>query len=69
MMDSEKLEKIKELTKVSQMFGENEIFVIDAKEVAKELKKSLNAVYTSRKLDKKLDKLVIFEKIKNILGE
>ena len=42
-------------------------FVLEADEVAKITGKKRNAVYESRKNDCKLDKLAIFEKVKEII--
>jgi hypothetical protein len=58
------IEKVKELLAIKD---ENGDFVIDANEVAEAQDKSLNAVYTSRKGECKLDKLTAFDKIKKLI--
>jgi len=69
-MSGKTLEKIKQLTKVRTekvivgSDGEKYDYVLTARDVAKAQGKSLNAVYTSRKGDCKLDKLTAFELIK-----
>lgn len=57
------MEEIKKLLAIKD--GEN--FILDADEVAKITGKHRESVYASRKKDWKLDKLAIFEKIKNIV--
>jgi hypothetical protein len=57
------MDEIKKLLEIKD--GEN--FILDADEVAKITGKHRESVYASRKKDCKLDKLAIFEKIKNIV--
>lgn len=58
------MEDIKKLLAVTDANGE---FVLEADEVAKITGKHRNSVYESRKGDCKLDKLAIFEKVKQII--
>lgn len=57
------MDEIKKLLEIKD--GEN--FILDADEVAKITGKHRESIYASRKKDCKLDKLAIFEKIKDIL--
>ena len=58
------LEEIKQLLSIKD---KNDKYVIDADEVANITGKHRESVYASRKKDCKLDKLAIFEKIKEIV--
>ena len=57
------MDEIKKLLEIK----DGEDFILDADEVAKITGKHRESVYASRKKDCKLDKLAIFEKIKNIV--
>ena len=57
------MDEIKKLLEIK----DSENFILDADEVAKITGKHRESVYASRKKDCKLDKLAIFEKIKNIV--
>lgn len=57
-------DEIKRLLAIKDASGN---FVLDADEVAELTGKKRNAVYESRKNDCKLDKLAIFEKVKQIV--
>jgi len=53
--------RLRELVSIKNKDGK---YVLKASEVANINKKHINTVYDSRKVDNKLDKLAIFEKIK-----
>lgn len=58
------LEEIRQLLSIKD---KNDKYVIDADEVANITGKHRESVYASRKKDCKLDKLAVFEKIKEIV--
>jgi len=58
-------EKIKEVLKLKK----NGRYIYKAKEVAKFHGVSLNAVYNSRKKGNRLDKLMVFDKLSDIIKE
>ena len=60
------MEKLNKLLSIKNADG---VYMLDADEVAKIVGKSRNAVYESRKAGEKLDKLAIFEKVKEIVKE
>lgn len=53
--------------KLLSLKDENDKYIFEAKDVAKFHKVSLNAVYNSRKVGDKLDKLMAFEKMKEAI--
>lgn len=58
---------IKDIKRLMNIKDENDNFILEASYVAEKLHKHRETVYASRKKDCKLDKLVIFDIVKDML--